>query len=343
MANILLTNKCVRACPYCFAGKEMAGAAGDAYLSWENAVYLADLLLASGERRVSLLGGEPSLHPEFVDILLYFIARGFDVTVFTSGIMAKAKIDALHEHIAALPPQRINFVCNLNNPAQTATADSETAKLHEFLAALGRWTMPAFNIYRTDFELDFIFDPVERFGLKKRLRLGIAHPIPGVANEHIRIEDIGGTIERLYSYRAAFEKTGLRPNFDCGFPLCRISDEALGWLVRLSGRADFKCRPAIDITPDMQVYCCFPLAELNRRSVFEFDSFRQIAEYYRDLQTRIRAEASGIFADCAGCRSREEGICAGGGVCQLVNRLVQDDPEKLNDIERVHDETRLPA
>lgn len=343
MANILLTNKCVRECPYCFAGQEMAHSPGSEYISWENVIYLADLLQASGERRVSLLGGEPTLHPEFLDILLYFIERGFNVTVFTCGIMSKTKLDDLKEHATGLSVSRANFVCNMNNPEQTKTSESETEKLHAFLSALGPWTMPAFNIYRPDFELDFIFDLVERYGLKKRLRLGIAHPIPGAPNEAIRVDDIGRVIERLYAYKDAFDKLRLRPSFDCGFPLCRVTDEQLGWLVRLSGQIDFKCRPAIDITPDMHVYCCFPLSALNRKSVFEFDSFKQIVTYYRGLQKRIRSERAGIYEECGSCNHRSEGTCAGGGACHLVNRLVKEDPARLRDIERAHGEACLSS
>ncbi|NOZ37009.1 MAG: 4Fe-4S cluster-binding domain-containing protein, partial [Gammaproteobacteria bacterium] len=61
MPNILLTQKCVRSCPYCFAKKHMANSVPDDILSWENFIYLADLFEKSGERKFPLLGGEPSL------------------------------------------------------------------------------------------------------------------------------------------------------------------------------------------------------------------------------------------------------------------------------------------
>jgi hypothetical protein len=35
MANILLTEKCVRACPYCFAKERMDDSEGDTIVSWE--------------------------------------------------------------------------------------------------------------------------------------------------------------------------------------------------------------------------------------------------------------------------------------------------------------------
>ncbi|HUO98261.1 MAG TPA: radical SAM protein [Rhizomicrobium sp.] len=332
MANILLTNKCIRECPYCFAGREMAQSEGQDFLSWENAVYLADFLTASGERRVSLLGGEPSLHPEFVDITLYFVARGFDVNVFTSAIMSSARLETLARHVAAAPAERLNFVCNLNDPEQTPTTASEREQVEAFLARLGAWTMPAFNIYRPDFRLEFLFGLVERFGLRKRLRLGITHPIAGAGNAWIRAGEIGAVIERLCSYRHAFEAALIRPSFDCGFPLCRVVDADLGWLTRLGASTNFKCRPAIDITPDMEVYCCFPLSFLDRRSVFEFDSFRQIVEHYRKLQERVRTEIAGIYDECGSCIHRSEATCAGGGVCHIVNRLAAEAPATLKKI-----------
>lgn len=342
MANILLTNKCIRECPYCFASKEMAHSPENDYLSWENAIYLADFLRASGERRVSLLGGEPTLHPEFVDILLYFIERGFGVTVFTSGVMSKARLGELEKHVSGIPAGRINFVCNLNNPEQTRTPKSESEKLHAFLSVLGSRTMPGFNIYRSDFEIEFLFDLVERYGLKKRLRLGIAHPIPGAENETIRVEDIGKVIEGLYSYKNAFDTLRIMPSFDCGFPLCRVTNEQLGWLTRLTGHVSFKCNPAIDITPDMSVYCCFPLSFLNRKSIFEFDSFRQVTGFYKKMLEQIRSKNPGIYEECANCVSRTEGTCVGGGACQLVSRFPDEAPIRLPDIPNERDKARLP-
>lgn len=342
MANILLTNKCIRECPYCFASKEMAQSAEKDYLSWENAVYLADFLGASGEKRVSLLGGEPTLHPEFVDMLLYFIERGFGVTVFTSGIMSKAKLGELEKHVAEIPAGRINFVCNLNNPEQTKTPKAESEKLEAFLSALGPRTMPGFNIYRPDFELEFLFDLVERHGMKKRLRLGIAHPIRGAESEALSVEDIGKAIARLYSYRNAFDKSRIKPNFDCGFPQCRITDEQLGWLTRLTGRASFKCDPAIDITPDMHVYCCFPLSFVNRKSIFEFDSFRQIAGFYKKMLDEIRTSQPGIYKECGDCVSRSEGTCAGGGACRSAAPFANEAPIYLADTENERNKARLP-
>ena len=91
MANVLLTETCVRSCPYCFAKQYMSEADVKDALSWDNIIYIADLLKASGERHISLLGGEPLIHPEIADVIVYLNKRELDVTVFTSGIMPDDK------------------------------------------------------------------------------------------------------------------------------------------------------------------------------------------------------------------------------------------------------------
>jgi len=330
MANILLTSKCTRSCPYCFAEREMTDSP-DEVMSWENLVYLADFLAASGEKSVSLLGGEPTLHPHFVDYVLYLVERNFNVNVFTNGIMSPSRLTELKDYLGALSADRLRFVCNLNNPRQTEEPESQTKKIHEFLSAMGSWTQPGFNIYRVDFDLEFIFEFVQRYGMKRRLRLGLAHPVPGTSSMHIKPQEMGEVIERLFSYRPLLERFQLDFGPDCGFPICKFTDEQLGWLYR-SGGGDlrFECNSAIDITPDMSVYACFPLSKLYRKSIFEFDNIGQIAEFYSGIHKKIRKEVPGIYPECDGCIQMSKGICSGGGSCQLVNRFTDEDIVRLS-------------
>ncbi len=326
MANLLLTTRCVRSCPYCFARNEMAQSPQSDTVSWENIIYLADFLVRSGEHHIALLGGEPTLHPHFVDIVLYLLERGFHITVFTSGVMSDERLEDVADHVTRIPPDRIQFVCNLNDPEQTPAPEGELRRVEAFLTALGPWTTPGFNIYRTDFSLDFIFHNITRFGMQGLLRIGLASPISQQENLYIKSEDMKNVIDRLYSYRALFEKLHVKPNLDCGFPLCYFSDEQLGWFFRMSGGANFGCGPAIDIKPNMDVYSCFPLSGIHKRSLFEFDSLQDVAAFYIDLHDRIRQDFPGVFAQCATCTYRHDGRCSGGGVCHLLRDAAHETP-----------------
>ncbi len=333
MANIILSTRCNRSCPYCFAQNEMAGGPAETFMSWDNLIYLADMHIASGQKGISLLGGEPTLHPDIVDLIAYLLRRDFFVTVFTNGIVSDRRLAEFRRHLTKFDTGQLSFVCNLNDPDKTPAPEEHARKIERFLALMGPWTLPGFNIYRLDFSLDFLFDLINRFGMKRHMRLGITHPIPGRSDGFIRTEDIRCAIERLYSYRPVFDALRVSPGIDCGFPLCKFTDEEIGWLHHFSRPVQFRCSPGLDITPDMNVYHCFPLSRFKRRSVFDFDSLNAMRDHYQKIHDEIKREIPGIYEECDGCRHRDEGVCSAGGLCQVLNRLVQEAPVRGEEIE----------
>lgn len=333
MANILLTEKCVRECPYCFAQKYMDDGS-DKFLSWKNLVYLADMLERTNENHISLLGGEPTLHPDFSTYVLYLMNRGFHVTIFTAGIMSNRQLKNVEEDLSGVDPGRLSFVVNTNHPDITPVKEMKSQNL--FLKKMGHMSCPGHNLYQEEFELDFIFDYINRFNLRRHIRLGIGHPIYGKENNHVtppRMKKIAESLERAFPL---FEANKVTPGFDCGMPLCIFEDESLGKLMKLSGNAGavkFGCGPAIDVGPNMDVWSCFPLTDYKRKSVFEFDDFRQVAEYFAGILNSVRTEKkAGIFDECTNCLHREKGTCAGGCV---AHGLIDSEAENIESIQPV--------
>jgi hypothetical protein len=318
MAHILLTSSlnCFRS--YGFAGNETTGTRGGQWLSWENLIYIADFLRASGQGQVSLGGGEPTQHPECVDFILYLLERGFDVTLYTHGILSSPCQEEFRCHLAEAPTERFQVVCHLQNPGQTPGLPSETARLHSFLAVMGPWTQGGFTINRPDFSLDFLFEAISRFGMKRQLRLSLAHPVPGCQAGFVQAGEMRRVVARLYDHRQLFETHRVRPDLDCGWPLCKFSDGELGWLQRLRGHAPGGCGPVFGISPDMTVFHCLPLSHYQRKSLFEFDAVEQIDRHFAQLRDEITGGIAGIYPECAGCRSLEDGGCHGGGMCQTI-------------------------
>ena len=342
MANILLTSVCNRSCPYCFAESEMAATpVAGRYLSWDNLVYIADFLKSGGQPHVSLLGGEPTMHPDCVDYVLYLIERGFVVTIFTNGILSSARLEQFEKHLTRIPVGQLHLLCNLHDPVLTPASAQEVEKVHDFLSMMGPWTSPGFNIYRTDFALDFLFDAINRYGLKRYVRIGLTQPIPGKANAFIRPDQIRDVVARIFSFRDQFIASRVKPGFDCGFPICRFSDEEIGWMHRHGAHPQFACGPAFDIAPDMSVYHCFPLSSYDRKSLFDFDSLEQIEAHFNVMRAPVKCEVAGIFKECDGCRQQEDGVCMGGGLCHAVSRFVQEASIRLPEIEHEVAKIRL--
>ncbi|MFC2112024.1 radical SAM protein [Bacteroidota bacterium] len=323
MANLLLTEKCVRSCPYCFAQQHMESA-DNLWMDWEDLIYIADLHETSGEHAIALLGGEPTLHPELTEFTLYLVERGFHVNIFTSGIVSDKSFEKMESNLASIHPDRISFVCNLNHPDLSTAAEKE--KIDRFLNSFGHLTVPGFNVYKLDFDMDYLIQYVNRFGMRKHIRLGLCHPIVGEKNTYIALDDLKKMAEHLMSYVPVLEKFRLKLGFDCGMPMCLFSEEQLGILFKLNGgNVIFNCGPALDIGPDMSVWSCFPLSNYQRKSIYDFDSLNDIRRFYEQLHHKVRTEAGGIFEECDSCKYREENLCSGGCLAHLLTRF-QDEP-----------------
>jgi radical SAM protein with 4Fe4S-binding SPASM domain len=303
----------------------MGGTAPGEVLSWDNLIYVADFFETSGEKHISLLGGEPTLHPGFIEYVMYLIERGFHVNVFTSGILADKTLADAQRLLTRYTVEMLSFVCNLNHPLITSAPHQE--RIIAFLDAFGRYTSPGFNIYQTHPEMDFLADYINRHGLKRHLRLGLAHPIPGEHNKYVAITDMPRMIERLMSFVPLFEGFHISMGFDCGFPLCLFTDEQLGILYKLNnGRVCFGCGPAVDIGTDLSVWCCFPLSNFNKKSFYDFNSLKDIVDYYKDLHKKIRVETGGLFEKCDDCRYRAMELCSGGCIAHIVSWFKKEAP-----------------
>ena len=201
MANLLLTEACVRHCPYCFAKQYMDGVEDHSAITKENFVYVIDFLEKSGIKHISLLGGEPLIHPQAAELLEYLkIEREFDICIFTSGIMPSKKFDHFvnkTNSISQLGKGKITFVVNVNEPRLSPKKELE--KVHLFLSSLPDLCSLSFNIYRLDYNIDFLIEYILKYGLRRNVRFGIANPIPGADNLFIHPKDFKEAKKTLMS------------------------------------------------------------------------------------------------------------------------------------------------
>lgn len=313
MPNLLVTHKCVRRCPYCFADNYMAGARGD-WLAWDDYIYVLDMYQRSKIPVVSLLGGEPALHPDIALLMDYALKRGFAFRMFTSGIMATAVRDRLFEVVKSHESsgRKITFIVNVNHPSDTPAAHQKIQS--EFLALAGHRASISFNIYRLDFDLDFAFELISQHGLMPNIRLGLTHPIAEAreGNAFIKPPEYRQVADRLQHFFPKFALNRVTPGFDCGFPICMFTDAQLGNLLQLQGTFHWSCGPVVDIGPDLEVWPCFPLSHIRSKKLYDFDSIDAAQAYFLAEVRALRKGNTGIYVECDECEHRTRGLCSGG-------------------------------
>lgn len=311
MPNLLLTYKCNRNCPYCFAQERQKALNPDQdwFISWKNLVIATNYFEEAKNDVITVLGGEPTMHPDFINIYRYLLARNFTVKMFSNGCMSHEKIEAL---LGRLVPDKSRFIINVNE--ERDRADFETKMQQQFFGELGMASSLSFNLFRPDPEMDFLLDIIGEHQLRRRIRLGLAHPIAGEPNDFLSPKQYVDIFETITRFAKRCDQQGVMLTLDCGFTMCDFTDEQLGTLLRAKTKLNFNCGPIIDIGPDLNTWACFPLSKLRPQPLEEYPSFGALRKFYADFirgETRKRGFA-GIYKKCEPCRYRKRGQCSGG-------------------------------
>ncbi|NKK38975.1 radical SAM protein [Rhizobium leguminosarum bv. viciae] len=163
-AWIEITSKCNQVCLHCFLGEDLNRSP---HVAAEKLKARADELAALGVEQVVISGGEPTLHPDFEEILDYFSKKSFSLTVLTNGSYKKivryielfkrykvtAKIPLLgwgdshdrmtgtpgsfHRAIAAIKEFCLNGVHTQLGSTITALNETDVLPMREFASELG--------------------------------------------------------------------------------------------------------------------------------------------------------------------------------------------------------------
>jgi len=300
MANLVLTTRCNRDCAYCFADKvtrpaEVAVAA---------AAEVLDLASSSGLEQVRLLGGEPTLHPQFGEVLQAALDRGLQVLVFSNGLMPPEALEAL----ARAPRDRCRVMLNLSlDPGEAPAIRAQVAQTAQ---ALGERAFVGVNIHAPGMPLLDAVRFSEAHGLARVLRVGLAHPRLDRTNRYLHpchYRRVGDGLEKLL---AEITPDGFTLSFDCGFVPCMFTPEFLQRAGVTMADLGHRCGPIPDILPDLSAIHCFPLGDVDQIPLSGLDTIGEV----RDLLSE-RTEALGgvgVYRECERCPLHEDGQCWGG-------------------------------
>ena len=314
MANISITSTCNRSCEYCFAMETLdelqERAASMSLPQFERAL---DFVQSSGMHEVRLLGGEPTIHPNFIKMLDMVIARGLNLLVFSGGMIPDQVVEALRR----IEPDRLSVLVNVIDPMDGHP--SELTKQAKVFKRLGERVILGMNIYGPSIQLDFLLDLINRYNLGKTIRLGIAHPILEGSNSYLHPRHYPEVGKRVAKFGRAALKLGVRISFDCGWVPCMFEEGALDALNIPDGEVGLRCNPILDILPDGNVISCYPLASHESVDLESFDDAASLREHFRTRQNDDRSFM--LYKKCTTCDWRARGECTGGCLAGSMRRL----------------------
>ncbi|WP_251231550.1 radical SAM protein [Adlercreutzia aquisgranensis] len=329
MANIALTHKCNLRCPYCFAG-EFVGEA-DESISLESFDAAVEFLTRRGPATIGIIGGEPTLHPDFGTMLqrLADNPRVAGATVYTNGILLDRSF-GLVEH------PKLSLLVNWNSPdiiGQKAFAKTmENVDDLVFRRGMEKRINLGLNLYDTTMDYGYMLDLLTRYGFDK-LRISIT--VPDFSKEEPG--DVMAYFQEkkpfLMELFRALDGIGVLPYYDCNRPpSCIWSPEELAWLQDYAARhgkpdssiAHTKsfCRPVIDILPNLQAIRCFGMSEFAKADIREFADAEALTAHFMRIVDRPSFR---VFAkpECENCYLRRQWLCTQGCIAFKAGKLEQ--------------------
>ena len=305
MANISITTACNRDCAYCFArGAEVRVVRPEAHMPLAVFEAALDFLERSGIPEVRVLGGEPTVHPGFERIVDMVVSRGLSLVLFSGGLMpepALRKLESLPESAASVL---------LNTPVPLPGRPFEPARIDDVCRRLGPRVMLGVTIDTPADRLEPLHDAIDRHGLHRSVRLGLAQPAWGASNTYLHPRHYPEVGRRVAVFARVARRRGVGLEFDCGWVPCMFPDGAVADLGPDTASIGARCSPVLDLLPDGRFISCYPLARLGSlelRSDLDAGGARAYFE-----ARRAGAGPRFLSADCDGCEWRAGGTCDGG-------------------------------
>ncbi len=312
MTNLSISTVCNLHCPYCFTA-DYASDTPDIqhFLSLGDFEARLDYLDRSGIDQVRLLGGEPTLHPQFPQLVELARARNKSIMVFSNGLMPEKALACLE----ALSPEVCFVLMNVNAPGDNDAAVLKRERA--VMARLGQRVMPGFNIYRPDFDLTFLLDVIAETGSKPVIRLGLAQPCLSGANTYIHPRQYPFIGHKLALFAQAAAPVQL--DFDCGFVPCMFSEDDMAALQSAGTHLGWVCSPILDVDLRGEIIPCYPLSRLGSIPLTAETTAGALRETFEGLTLGYRK--AGIYPVCSSCALKISGECSGGCLAAVMRRF----------------------
>lgn len=310
--HIFVTSRCNLRCEYCFASKAIDEKYQD--ISLDSFRYILNFLEKSQMKILGLIGGEPTLHPRFSELLqICKNDNRFDeIVLSTNGI----NID---EYITDVLDPKFKLLVNCNSSASLGA--ERYAKLVRNVDLLYQ-TLPASNmtlgitIYDENQDLtDFLKLCDDHKVRHARMSIATTRNLSDNA-----IVYFGRLKKKLMELYVALAKRGIAPNYDCNcVPNCVFSKSEIRQIESLFANlskgkgkliGQYVCKPIINVMPTLEAIRCFMFSS-KKISIKDFSDFTELRDYfYKNIDVRILKEPT--CEQCNGCNLFQEQKCSGG-------------------------------
>jgi len=260
--NILITNFCNQNCPFCFASSEMSNKTIKKEMTLQDFnITLKKMKKNPKIKVVKLLGGEPTLHSKFKEIVNLSLKSFSHVQIFTNGIFS----DNIAKFLIDKTPKTA-FTFNIMTPGFLLNQKIRTLVVKRINDLSNKTMITLSFTFDMNSNIDFILKTIGPLTLKKinGFRLGFSNPIAGEKNFY-KFSDFPKMGKQLVSIISQIRKTNKKAqiNLNCGFTRCMFTQYEYKYVKKEANISGFGCfgkEASFDLQTDMNAFHCFPLS-----------------------------------------------------------------------------------
>lgn len=309
MANIAIVNFCNLKCKYCFADDMIQDESVS--MTLEDYRRVLSFIARTPKNHVGIIGGEPTLHPQFEEILKetnkYCREANTSSTLFTNGI----ELDRFLPFIG----DRIGLLINCNAPEyQSAESYKKQKDTLDHLFELSWFDRKAncgCNLHPGCTDYSYMWDIVDRYHLD-HIRCSVVSPAACYESWRKDKEGYYKMMKPMFlKICEDAKKHHCILNMDCGhIPLCYFTTEEKEFIRETCRNCeqDF-CEPVVDITPDFKATACF--GSYDTVDIRDFENLFELERYLLIKKSYPRAQAN-CTGKCTTCKKHSLLQCQGG-------------------------------
>lgn len=322
MPNIIINNYCNLSCPYCFANSILTEKNINIELSQIDKILNFIKKDNTDIIKIGLIGGEPTLHPQFIQILdkikdfhNTYQYESFSV-LFTNGINLESFINNI--------PYNMRILININNITNQIQLNQLYKTLNELYKinwlqdfhTTNLFPFPKVilgcNICQEIDNYDFFWNIFEKYpDINKYIRVSVASP--NKTFQKINKEEYyKSLIKKFLIFINTSQKYYLNILNDCNqIPLCFFSANELKNINFNIFQLPFQssCNPSIDINANFEATCCF--GSNSYINCDYFDNLHELEHYFNSKIIIPKIENRSNLT-CQKCQQFQLAKCQGG-------------------------------
>jgi MoaA/NifB/PqqE/SkfB family radical SAM enzyme len=304
--NVIMTYNCNLSCNFCFSNELSEKEPG--YLDQNTLERILAWMEGKDFKQVSLFGGEPTIHPDFIGYIKRLNALGYRVYFASNGLYSEDVMNGLNDTDVL----KVTF----NIPGSKDYSSDKLRLLTENLRRFPSHIKKTFRITLSDNNKDFtILRQLVGEFRPDALSFALAFPSASLSNKFVDKGKISGFVRYIFDLIKIAEENDLYSALVKPIPLCEFTEKQL--MDMLSGINLFNVcdihqdnyRQLMTISHTGTFYPCIALSNYSKIHIDSDPTLKDIAHYNALIVQRLLIRP--VIKKCPDCNLFRSHMCQG--------------------------------